>query len=63
VERKVNAFEHQVVKKMAKIVGWGCSQKHVNCFDQGFKWFCKSFFREKKIMWHHEHTEGLDCYA
>jgi len=21
----------------------GYSQKHVNCFDQGFKWFCKSF--------------------
>jgi len=28
---------------MAEFIGWGYSQKHVNCFDQGFKWFCKSF--------------------
>jgi len=28
---------------MAKIVEWGCSQKHVNCFDQGFKCFRKIF--------------------
>jgi len=29
---------------MAKIVRWGCSQKHANCFDQGFKCFCMSYF-------------------
>jgi len=33
---------------MDKIVGWGCWQKHANYFDQGFKCFCKSFFRENK---------------
>jgi len=33
---------------MAKIVGWGSSQKHVTCFDQGFKCFYKSFFRWNK---------------
>jgi len=35
---------------MSKIVGWGSSQKHVNCFDQGFKCFCKSFFHETKMI-------------
>ena len=33
---------------MSKIVGWGSSQKYINCFDQGFKCFCKSFFTWNK---------------
>ena len=39
----MKTFQRQVLKLVAKIVGWECSQKHVNCFDKGFKCFCRHF--------------------
>jgi len=43
---------------MAKIVRWGSSQKHANCFDQGFKCFCISYFRKNKNT-SYVHPNGL----
>jgi len=33
---------------MAKIVRCGCWQKLANCFYQGFKCFCMSYFKKNK---------------
>jgi len=33
---------------MSKIVGWGSSQKYINCFDQGFKCLQVIFYMKQK---------------